>query len=416
MRSADSSLNSFSLPPPWTSQQQHRFEALVGRLTAAIPVSFSWVENPAWHAFCAEFIPGAHMFSPRERAKGNEATGQCDGWSGENHHHYLAFMMVAGRECHTVQLVDASAERKTAENLLGHMKSSIYIMETEFGVFVVAFCSDASGESRKARVILGKERPDLVLPDCYAHQVNLVVGDYFKTKATFLLYTEQATDLITWLRSKTFVLALLRDIQKGGGRVRTVIRAVLTRWTSHYLAYDRLLELQPALRALVSTDELRGSSNSQVITGDASAKRRATRMVGIIKDSAFWDALACMKLHLEPLAIAANIAQAANTRPDTVLLMFGVLRLRYDSLPQSDPRHIVARDAVCASLEKRWAVADQDIFITAVILNPFHKLRPFRAARWSTTAGAYTLITRLWTRFYKHEVVPQSLFGELMNY
>ena len=58
-----------------------------------------------------------------------------------------------------------------------------------------------------------------------------MVGDYFKSKAEILVYTDEASDLITWLRSKTLVLALLREVQQalpGNKNIKAVICAVLT--------------------------------------------------------------------------------------------------------------------------------------------------------------------------------------------
>jgi hypothetical protein len=70
------------------------------------------------------------------------------------------------------------------------------------------------------------------------------VGDFFKSDAEFLQYTDKATELIGWLQGKTYVLALLREVQRTNSlRILTVIRAVLTRWTAHYLAYRHLLEI-----------------------------------------------------------------------------------------------------------------------------------------------------------------------------
>ena len=75
-------------------------------------------------------------------------------------------------------------------------------------------------------------------------QTNLIVGDFFKSDTEFLQYTDKATELIGWLRGKTYILALLREVQQTNSlHVLAVIRAVLTRWTAHYLAYRRLLEI-----------------------------------------------------------------------------------------------------------------------------------------------------------------------------
>ena len=89
--------------------------------------------------------------------------------------------------------------------------------------------------------------PSLLAPDCYGHQINHVVYDYFGQPSTLILlkYADTATKLITWLQSKTFVLGLIRAIQECNisSQMLAVIHAVLTRWTAHYLAFKQLLEL-----------------------------------------------------------------------------------------------------------------------------------------------------------------------------
>jgi hypothetical protein len=101
----------------WSDARQMRFEERILRLTASAGLSFSWVENPEWLNFCTEFIPQAKTPSrkvltqrllPRtlaelqkqakERVRGQNATASCDGWTGENFHHYIAFMIVARKE------------------------------------------------------------------------------------------------------------------------------------------------------------------------------------------------------------------------------------------------------------------------------------------------------------------------------
>lgn len=108
----------------------------------------------------------------------------------------------------------------------------------------------------------------------------------------FLKHSKRATDLIAWLRSKTFVLALLREIQLDSGKSPlSVIRAVLTRWTAHYLAYCRLLDLRLSLQTLVLKDSMRPSNDRQLVTGDRKAKAKAKAMLKIINDTNFWSAI-----------------------------------------------------------------------------------------------------------------------------
>ena len=73
--------------------------------------------------------------------------------------------------------------------------------------------------------------------------------------------------------------------------------------------------------------------------------------------------------HLEPLAIAANITQASNTRLYHVLTTLANLYRIYSNLDSEDDSDV--RDEILNSLEKRWAAADQEPFIAAVVLNPF---------------------------------------------
>ena len=135
------------------------------------------------------------------------------------------------------------------------------------------------------------------------YKINLVVGDYFKSNASVLEFTDRATELIAWLRSKTQVLGLMRDIQRqlSNGVVKAVIRAVLTRWTAHYQAYSRLLDLWTVLIAVIDTDSHRSEKNRCVIAGDARSKKKATEMVALINEEAFWRALLRYGVYLSHL-------------------------------------------------------------------------------------------------------------------
>ena len=104
-----------------------------------------------------------------------------------------------------------------------------------------------------------------------------------------------ADELITWLRSKTTVMALISEACKSleGNIPSSVIRAVITRWTAHYLAYDRLIVLRPALMMVVGNDTARIEARlgSKIITGNKNAKTKAEQMVDLIRNEAFWESL-----------------------------------------------------------------------------------------------------------------------------
>ena len=174
-----------------------------------------------------------------------------------------------------------------------HLENAISTVRTEYFAFPIAVVTDASGECRKARRILGLKYSDIMFLDCYAHQINLVVGDYFKSETLVLTFADNATELISWLRSKTQILAAMRDIQTrcGEAMAKAVIRAVLTRWTAHYQAYARLLDLRLVLIMLIDTDSRRPEKDMCVVAGDSKAKRKARDMVTLIKNEHFWVSL-----------------------------------------------------------------------------------------------------------------------------
>ena len=73
----------------------------------------------------------------------------------------------------------------------------------------------------------------------------------------------------------------------------SVIRAVITRWTAHYLAYSRLINLRPALMVITTNNSARVQSRlgSHIITGNVATKNKAERMIAAIVDPRFWSSL-----------------------------------------------------------------------------------------------------------------------------
>ena len=57
------------------------------------------------------------------------------------------------------------------------------------------------------------------------------------------------------------------------------------------------------------------------------------------------------------------------------------------------------REAILSSLEKRWAKADQDVFILAVFLNPYIRQHPFSRAAL-THANVYEIAARVFKRIF----------------
>ena len=112
----------------WTKARQDLFKNLLAHLTASADLPFSWVDNPVWHIFCNEFIPAAKSPSQKvlttqiipclvtglwemakAKAKGKYATLKADGWTGENHHHLIAFMITTEKKVESKTILAQSS-------------------------------------------------------------------------------------------------------------------------------------------------------------------------------------------------------------------------------------------------------------------------------------------------------------------
>ena len=70
--------------------------------------------------------------------------------------------------------------------------------------------------------------------------------------------------------------------------VLTVICAVLTRWMSHFLAMRQLMELRATLTIMADQELDCPEAQWQIITGDTRSKKKAERMLKLIKNPIFW--------------------------------------------------------------------------------------------------------------------------------
>lgn len=95
-------------------------------------------------------------------------------------------------------------------------------------------------------------------------------------------------------------------------------------------------------------------------------------------------------------------------------MTFAYLYMEYSKLREDEDAAVC--EALLNSINRRWMKSDQDAFIAAVILNPFLKIVPFKRDRsLITNVAIYSLLARLWKRFYK-EAPPHELYTQLDQY
>ncbi|KAF8883356.1 hypothetical protein CPB84DRAFT_1850999 [Gymnopilus junonius] len=309
-------------------------------LSAASPTNtqFSWTTNgSSGFGYSASNPPGSHIGTPSKPIL----------------HAAKQRRTITGKYDLTQQyeVNDTMVEKKTTENLLQQTLQVLDVLKNKWGVIVKYL--------------------NLVTPDCYCHQINLIVGDYFKMQnTTFLMYASQANDLIAWLQSKTAVIGLIKAALIANGK-------------------------QPLSIIFIIMDAQKPTQEQQVIP---EKDRKAQKMVHIARDPVFWQSLVCQSY--------PGITPSSRSGP-------GWLYMEYHKL--SDAEDAPVHDSLFKSIKQCWEKADQDVFIAAIFLNPFLKSSPFQKnLRLISTGSIHTLLSRLWLHFYSTPV-PTELYEEIID-
>jgi hypothetical protein len=115
----------------------------------------------------------------------------------------------------------------------------------------------------------------------------LVAGDYFKRKPELIELADQAMQVFKWFNNHSHALGILCAEQKlTEERVVTLILPVITCWTSHYLAMQRLLEVSKSMRSCVIK---KGDALLVCAGPKADAKQKAQQILSIVMDTMFWE-------------------------------------------------------------------------------------------------------------------------------
>ncbi|KAF8595789.1 hypothetical protein BDV93DRAFT_416285, partial [Ceratobasidium sp. AG-I] len=174
-----------------SKELQTRFESDICKLWVANGWSWNSINNPQTRMFFDSWrpeakLPDRHKLSGavlegevetantlmREAVKGRIATGMSDGWKNIRRTSLLASMLSVDYKA-SINLHNISAKRKTADNHLSIVLNDIDQSEQEHGVCIIAWVSDVGGDSRGMRVRLHRQRPHILVFDCWAHQVRI---------------------------------------------------------------------------------------------------------------------------------------------------------------------------------------------------------------------------------------------------
>ena len=181
---------------------------------------------------------------------------------------------------------DVSPDAKTGDTLYALVTDDIKYSEETYEVNIVAVCSDDAGDAKKMRRLLHEKMWWLIVILCWAHQINLIIGDYLRLASPILDCITTAQAIIHWMNNHSRALGLFCQEQlQSYQKFLTLIYPVIMRWTAHYLSLRHLLNLKLMLRAtwLKNSDEIIASAGPKP---DARAKAQAIN--NLIESEIFW--------------------------------------------------------------------------------------------------------------------------------
>ncbi|KAG6907622.1 hypothetical protein DXG01_008158 [Tephrocybe rancida] len=294
------------IPIAWNSGLQEEFNTDLCRMLVSTKSAWNLVHNVELRLFFNKWIPGSVVPDLRtlsgpvldkeaarvedklkQKLQGKKATLQTDGWKNKAKQSIVATMASVDFEPYLMRTHDTSAAPKTGEALLELITSDIKWSEDKYGLEFIAACADDGGDARKMRRLLSNLLPWLIVILCWAHQINLIVGDYLKLKAGFLDCVPQAQQVVTWMNSHSRALGIFQDHQRQSlmKKVLALIRPVITRWTAHYCSLRHLLDVKASLVYI-------WKQYSALMIKSAGPKHEAKAMAEYIREiiysEAFW--------------------------------------------------------------------------------------------------------------------------------
>ena len=184
-----------------------------------------------------------------------------------------------------------TGEPKTGDRLLELVLDDISYMKTRYGAELIAWCTDDGPDGKKMRRLLGAMLLWIIVIVCWAHQINLIVGDFLGSKEPYLKCIKEGLEIIKWFNAHSAALALLNEEQRFTyeGKWWALILPVITRWTAHYLSVSRLLKVKSAVRSC----SLRHEETLLTCAGkEAKLKLAARAILDTVANDVFWANLA----------------------------------------------------------------------------------------------------------------------------
>ncbi|CAJ0649874.1 3347_t:CDS:2, partial [Entrophospora sp. SA101] len=192
------------------------------------------------------------------------------------------------------------------------------------GANLISIVSDSAPSYAAARCRLRVKHVQITFLPCYAHQMNLFVGEIFKESVEFKATSTDAIKVALYFKSSLnkYFIGKLRSIQKDTyGKYIQIAIGNDTHWNSHYECFCTLIKSKSSIKGECSMYEPH--------TGSSSYRRPdeplylPANISSILLDEDWWLLLSKLVLVLKPYCIILDILQRDKARLHEVLGGFG---------------------------------------------------------------------------------------------
>ncbi|RHZ77148.1 hypothetical protein Glove_185g69 [Diversispora epigaea] len=300
-----------------------------------------------------------------------------DGWTNVRNEHIMGIVIITseGRP-YVWKAIDISSEHETHIEVMEKTNTILEELNNN-SIKVCALVTDSAGAYAASRRRLRISKKSIVFFPCFAHQLNLCVGEVFKESTEFKTTLDKAIRLASFFRNSNnkFFISKLKEIQ--------------------YEEYNK-----------ESTIVSPGETQTRRRPGEDSILKRD--IYEIITSSIFWQHINQLIEILYPYCKILNLLQSDKARLHEVIQGLAYIIQIWNNFSDE---YLAAK--LIARIERRWKEWEQPILILSCILHPEYRLKLFnnRNINYVTMGSWLGYYYHVWTG--KHAT---SILKELDNY
>ncbi|EXX77471.1 hypothetical protein RirG_023440 [Rhizophagus irregularis DAOM 197198w] len=176
-----------------------------------------------------------------------------DGWTNVLNQNILGSVFITSEGKVIIwKAVDVSSELERWKEVI-EKTETMFKEINKMGVNLISVVTDSASSYAAARCRLRLKYVHITFLPCFAHQMNLFVGEIFKESEKFKQVSIKAIKIVLYFKSSLhkYFIRQLRTLQKESyGKYVQIAIGNDTRWNSHYECFRTLIKSKGALRVL----------------------------------------------------------------------------------------------------------------------------------------------------------------------